>query len=101
MLITGGSGALGHTVVPAFIAAGARVFLAADKPGTVKGAASSIQADLTDEADVKSVVSQVIRNAGRIDGLINLVGAFAPGHVSDTEITLWRKMLDVNLTSAF
>jgi NAD(P)-dependent dehydrogenase (short-subunit alcohol dehydrogenase family) len=101
VLIAGGSGALGHTVVPAFMAEGARVFVAANKPETAHADASVVQGDLIDQAAVQRVVAEVIGKAGRIDGLINLVGAFALGRLTETDVTLWRRMLDINVTVAF
>lgn len=84
LLIPGGLGALGHTVVPAFTAEGARVFVAAHQSGAAPSDLSVLNADVTDEAEVQWLVTEVISKAGRIDGLINLVGAFAPGHVAET-----------------
>lgn len=101
MLITGGSGALGQAVVPAFVAAGARVFVAARQPNVVLPGVSNLTADVTDEADVQQVVTDVIAEAGRIDGLINLVGAYAAGHVAETSLTVWQRMLTLNVTAAF
>ncbi|RPH77234.1 MAG: SDR family oxidoreductase, partial [Nitrospiraceae bacterium] len=43
----------------------------------------------------------MIRTAGRIDVLVNLVGGFAMGRVVDTEVSLWQRMLTMNLTAAF
>ncbi len=102
VLITGGSGGLGQTVVPAFVQAGARVV------SVVRGASSSqtpgqvsMKADVTDEHDVRRLVDEVVQKEGRVDTLINLVGGFAPGRVLETESSLWQRMLTLNLTSAF
>jgi NAD(P)-dependent dehydrogenase (short-subunit alcohol dehydrogenase family) len=101
VLITGGSGALGQTVVPAFVEAGARVVMAADKPEAAHQDVSVIQADLTDQAAVQRVVAELVAKAGRIDALVNLVGGFASGRVTETDVSLWRRMLDINVTVAF
>lgn len=60
-----------------------------------------MQADVTDEADVRRLVKEVIRTAGRIDALINLVGGFAMGRVEETDAILWQRMLTMNVTAAF
>lgn len=60
-----------------------------------------MQADVTDEADVRRLVKEVIRKAGRIDALINLVGGFAMGRVEETDAILWQRMLTMNVTAAF
>ncbi len=101
MLITGGSGVLGQTVVPVFVAEGARVFVAAHQSGVAPSDLSVLKGDVTDEAEVQRLVTEVISKAGRIDGLINLVGAFAPGHVTETSLSVWQRMLTLNVTTAF
>jgi NAD(P)-dependent dehydrogenase (short-subunit alcohol dehydrogenase family) len=46
-------------------------------------------------------VNDVVRKAGRIDALINLVGGFAVGRVEETDAALWQRMLTMNVTTAF
>jgi NAD(P)-dependent dehydrogenase (short-subunit alcohol dehydrogenase family) len=101
VLIAGGNGALGQTVVPAFTWSGSRVIVV-DRvvPSEVRGG-SAIQADVTDEADIQRVVREVRQQAGSIHVLINLVGGFATGRVVETETALWQRLLTLNLTSAF
>lgn len=102
VLITGASGALGQTVVPSFLATGARV-IAADRHSLsiqVEGC-RHMKADVTDEVDVRRLVDEVIRTAGRVDSLINLVGGFAVGRVVESDASLWHRMLTMNLTAAF
>src|SRR5437016_13076586 len=102
VLIPGGSGALGQTVVPSFVAAGARVITVDQHPPSVHvEGRTDMKADVTDEADVRRLVDEVIRRAGRIDTLINLVGGFATGPVVETDDSLWHRMLTMNLTAAF
>jgi NAD(P)-dependent dehydrogenase (short-subunit alcohol dehydrogenase family) len=100
VLITGGSGALGQTVVPAFLSTGASVVLGDRNPVQVPGV-TALKADFTDRAQVRSLVEEVIRTSGRLDALINLVGGFATGRVVETDVSLWQRMLTMNLTSAF
>ncbi|BFU94721.1 MAG: Short-chain dehydrogenase/reductase SDR [Nitrospira sp.] len=102
VVIAGGSGALGQTITPAFARSGARV-ISADRnppPGQVTEG-KAMKADVTDETDVRSLVDDVVRTAGRLDVLVNLVGGFAAGRIADTEVSLWHRMLSVNLTPAF
>jgi NAD(P)-dependent dehydrogenase (short-subunit alcohol dehydrogenase family) len=100
VLITGGAGALGQTVVPAFVSTGASVILGDLNPVQRPGV-TVLKADFTDQAQVRSLVDEVIRTSGRIDALINLVGGFAAGRVVETDVSLWQRMLTMNLTSAF
>jgi NAD(P)-dependent dehydrogenase (short-subunit alcohol dehydrogenase family) len=101
VLIAGGSGALGQTVVPSFAGAGARVITADRNPAPPAAGQSAMKADVTDETDVRRLVNEVILSHGRIDVLINLVGGFAMGRVEDTDAALWQRMLAVNVTPAF
>jgi NAD(P)-dependent dehydrogenase (short-subunit alcohol dehydrogenase family) len=100
VLITGGAGALGQTVVPAFVSTGASVVLGDRNPVQVPGV-SALKADFTDQTQVRSLVEEVLRTSGRVDALINLVGGFATGRVVETDVSLWQRMLAMNLTSAF
>jgi NAD(P)-dependent dehydrogenase (short-subunit alcohol dehydrogenase family) len=102
VLIAGGSGALGQTVVPSFVAAGAKVITVDRHPPSVQAeGCTDMKADVTDEAEVRRLLDEVIRTAGRIDALINLVGGFAIGRVVETDASLWHRMLTMNLTAAF
>ena len=102
VLIAGGSGALGQTVVPAFTRAGARVITVDRRaPSAQIESGASINADVANEADVQRLVKDVVRKAGRIDALINLVGGFATGRVEETDVALWQRMLTMNVTAAF
>ncbi|HTK87254.1 MAG TPA: SDR family NAD(P)-dependent oxidoreductase [Nitrospiraceae bacterium] len=102
VLITGGSGALGQTVAPACVRAGAHVITVDRHPSAAQVAGmTAMQADVTDEVDVRRLVNEVIRETGRIDALVNLVGGFAMGRVEETDAALWHRMLTMNLTAAF
>ena len=102
VVITGRSGALGQVVVPAFVDAGARVIVVDHHPATtaIQGV-QVVTADVTDESDVRRLFQEMMEKVGRIDALINLVGGFAMGRVVETDVSLWQRMLTMNLTSAF
>jgi NAD(P)-dependent dehydrogenase (short-subunit alcohol dehydrogenase family) len=100
VLITGGAGALGQTVVPAFVSTGASVILGDRTPVQMPGI-TALKADFTDQTQVRNLVDEVIRTSGRLDALINLVGGFATGRLVETDVSLWQRMLTMNLTSAF
>jgi NAD(P)-dependent dehydrogenase (short-subunit alcohol dehydrogenase family) len=102
VLITGGSGALGQTVTPAFMQAGAQVITADRNQSSIPVAGGfAMKADVTSEVDVQRLVNDVIRKTGRIDALINLVGGFAMGRLEETDAALWQRMLTMNVTAAF
>jgi NAD(P)-dependent dehydrogenase (short-subunit alcohol dehydrogenase family) len=105
ILITGAKGGLGTFVTNSFLEAGARVF------GVSRSIAdsdfphpnfSAIAAELSDGDRARQVADIVAKKAGRIDGLVHLVGAFAGGDsVAETDDAALDKMLNLNLRSAF
>ena len=102
VVITGATGALGQTVTSVISKTGATVIAVGreipnDLPNTVTG----LTADVTNAADVEQLIKSVMKKAGRIDCLANLVGTFAMGRLIETEPSLWEKMITTNLTSAF
>ncbi|ULA64324.1 MAG: Short-chain dehydrogenase/reductase SDR [Nitrospira sp.] len=101
VLIAGGSGALGQSVVPACIQAGAQVVTADRNPPSDVVGWTAMKADVTDETDVRRLVGDVVRAHGRLDVLINLVGGFSMGRLEETDAVLWQRMLTMNVTAAF
>ena len=100
--MTGGTGALGRSVVDVFLAAGDRVTV----PWIVKAEAESmpshqrltlLEADVSETASAESVV----QSAGEVDVLVNGVGGFAGGAlVHETELDLWDRLYRMNVRTA-
>jgi NAD(P)-dependent dehydrogenase (short-subunit alcohol dehydrogenase family) len=102
ILLTGSRGGLGSVVTPILSGAGATLIIV-DRvlSQDIIDRRGGFRADVTNESEVTRVVADTMRQAGRIDGLINLVGAFAPGSAVDTDAAKWQTMLSLNVTSAF
>jgi NAD(P)-dependent dehydrogenase (short-subunit alcohol dehydrogenase family) len=60
-----------------------------------------IQADCTDETAVRDAVAATLDRFKRIDYLVHAVGVVGPGKFMDIDLAHWRRILDLNLTSAF
>ena len=59
-------------------------------------------ADVAREEDVADLFSATFNRFGRLDVLFNNAGLFAPATPLDEfDVTLWRQMVDVNLTGMF
>jgi NAD(P)-dependent dehydrogenase (short-subunit alcohol dehydrogenase family) len=113
VVVTGGTGGLGREVTMAFLEAGARVvatYVAADEFAAVVAAAQKIGAqpptgahlDVTDAPAVEKFVSDVVTKHGRLDILVNTVGAYAGGtSVWETDSKTYDKMLQLNLKAGF
>lgn len=105
IIVTGGTGGLGHAVVPALLDAGYRVVVTYHVPSEWAslqqqlGAAAieGMEVNLLDEVAVQGAVAAM---QGPIYGLVNLAGGFAMASVVETTQELWRQQLDMNLTTA-
>jgi len=65
------------------------------------GTGLALAADVTKSADITAVVERTMERFGRIDVLHNNVGINLPGGAAEATEESWRKVMDVNLTSAF
>jgi NAD(P)-dependent dehydrogenase (short-subunit alcohol dehydrogenase family) len=100
-VITGAASGIGATSARLFAADGARVVGVDLAPGAEGELA--IEADLTDEAQVRDAYSQVHEAFGRVDVLFNNAGISPDEDTSALETTVeaWRRVQDANLTSVF
>jgi len=100
-VVTGASGGIGAASVELFGAEGAQVAgidLLAGAPGDL-----SLQADVTDEADIAGALGRAREELGRIDVLFNNAG-ISPnddGSILDTSLEAWERVQSVNLRSVF
>lgn len=110
-VISGGTGALGRGVVQHFLELGDSVWV----PWIVESEADALRSSLGDAADrvhlrqidvcsekqVGSFFASVEESEGRLDVLCNIVGGFVFAALADTELADWRRMQEMNATSAF
>lgn len=113
VLVTGGTGGLGREVTMSFLEAGATVlvtYVAEDEFAALESAAQRIGAtppsgtrlDVTDAQAVTKFVADTAAQHGRLDILVNTVGAYAGGvPVWETGEPTYEKMLQLNLTAGF
>jgi 3-oxoacyl-[acyl-carrier protein] reductase len=111
VLVTGASGGIGGEVVRAFVREGARVVAhfgehgerASELARELGPACVPLGADLTLEADVDRLFSEVELGLGPVEILVANAGLWPPDDVPLHEMTLkqWDHTLAVNLTSAF
>ncbi len=111
-LVTGASSGIGQGVAIAFGAAGAHVAVNyhSDADGaqhTVEsiekagGTAFAVQADVSDEDDVRSLVAATLGEFGRIDVLVANAGMQKDAPLLEMSAADWRAVIDVNLTGQF
>jgi NAD(P)-dependent dehydrogenase (short-subunit alcohol dehydrogenase family) len=100
-VITGAAGGIGADTARLFMAEGATVVGVDLDSGSDCDLA--IQADVTDEDQVRDVYARARREFGRVDVLFNNAGISPPEDrsVLETELEAWRRVQEVNLGSIF
>ena len=96
-IVTGGSGAIGSATAKLLNSRGARVAVLDIKPDGVPDDIIGIEADVTDDAQVKSAVDAVVERFGRLDVVVNNVGIPAVGNVAENSDDEWLRVLDTNV----
>jgi 2-deoxy-D-gluconate 3-dehydrogenase len=110
-VVTGGNGGIGLGMAKGLARAGATVALvgrdarkSSDAVAAIEalgGRAMAMEADVTDEGQVASMVARVASAAGGIHVLVNNAGTNIRKRPEDLAESEWRTVLDTNLTSAF
>lgn len=95
-IVTGGTGALGQSIVLRFLLEGASVavpWVVAEEWATLESRAGDarprlhgLRADVTDEAAMAAFLSDVLGRFPRVDVLVNAVGGFAGGDLASTPL---------------
>lgn len=112
ILITGASSGFGEAIALHFAQAGAHVALAARREEKLRALADRLEqlgvqtlvcpCDVGDEAQVRATLDKTNAELGPVDVLVNNAGMNLPNRtVADTGADEWRRILDVNLTSAY
>jgi NAD(P)-dependent dehydrogenase (short-subunit alcohol dehydrogenase family) len=112
VLVAGGTGGLGRAVSQAFLEEGARVAVtyrnqkefdalkrdAGERAASLQGHA----VDVTDQVAVDQLVAKILAEAGRLDIMVNAVGAYAGGTALwELDPKVFDQMLTLNLRSGF
>ena len=96
-LVTGGSSGIGLAVADTLAAAGARTAILDREPPPPGHDHLVALADVTDDAQVRAAVAQVVDTFGGLDLLVNNVGMASVGTVESTPDDEWSRVLDVNV----
>ncbi len=109
-LISGGSSGIGLALARALSSQGANVWLLARDTKRLESSLASIQSetnggcplcgvipcDVSDLTQVDQAISQVLREAGTPDILINSAGITHPGYIQDLELKTFRELMETN-----
>jgi NAD(P)-dependent dehydrogenase (short-subunit alcohol dehydrogenase family) len=106
--ITGGARGIGYATAQLFLAAGARTVLldvdgaaAAEAAATLGPLASSMQLDVSVEADVHRAFEAIASTHGGVDVLVNNAGVALRRPTVELSLADWQRVVDVNLTGVF
>jgi NAD(P)-dependent dehydrogenase (short-subunit alcohol dehydrogenase family) len=103
LVITGSGGALGQAVAATLAGYGATLALidhgAAPAP-SAPGVFHYGGIDLADAAAAHSVMDRVFKDAGRLDGLINVAGGFRFEEIAGGTLDSWESMYRLNVRTA-
>jgi NAD(P)-dependent dehydrogenase (short-subunit alcohol dehydrogenase family) len=96
-LVTGASSGIGLVTAQSLAQAGYRVFGTSRKAVASPSGITMLVCDVTDEASVKSLVDEVVKQAGRIDLVVNNAGVGLLGGAEESSIGQAQRLFDVNV----
>jgi NAD(P)-dependent dehydrogenase (short-subunit alcohol dehydrogenase family) len=104
-LVTGAAGGIGRATVGALLRDGYSVtavdLALAALPCAFDAPLQQVSADVTDEAAIARAVSGCVDHFGALDCVVHLAGAVGRGPLVEVAASDWRRLLEVNITSAF
>jgi NAD(P)-dependent dehydrogenase (short-subunit alcohol dehydrogenase family) len=103
LVITGSGGALGQATAATLRGCGATLALIDHAAAPAAQAAGTVHyggIDLTREDAARSVMERVVKDAGRLDGLINIAGGFRWEELAGGTLESWDSMYALNLRTA-
>ena len=108
-LITGGGTGIGAAVAEAFISEGAKVCITGRRREELEKFAQRFSgsqiticaADVSRHEDIPRMVDAAVAFGGKLNVVVNNAAMGVPKTVVDTEMSVWQKVLDTNLTGPF
>jgi NADP-dependent 3-hydroxy acid dehydrogenase YdfG len=106
-LVTGASSGIGEATARELARHGAAVAIAARRKDRLDalaqeierdgGSALAIEADVTDQEQVRRLVGETVNRLGRLDTVVNNAGVMLLGPLEDAPTEEWDRMIDLNL----
>lgn len=96
-LVTGASSGIGLATAQALAKAGYRVFGTSRKAVADPQGVTMLICDVTDDASVRDMVSDIVRQTGRLDLVVNNAGIGLIGGAEESSIAQAQRLFDVNL----
>ncbi len=111
VVVTGASSGLGAHIVRRLVSDGNRVVAAArrrklleelaEELADAAGEILTVEADVTDEEDVASMIGEAVKGFGGIDALVNNAGMEVQGSIDELGIEDFEKMLRTNVLGPY
>lgn len=111
VLVTGGGSGIGRCTAHELAALGASIALAGRTLGKLEAVSAELRSsgtrvthhplDIRDEASVQRVVGDVLREHGRLDGVVNNAGGQFPAAAENISLNGWDAVVRTNLGGGF
>ncbi len=106
VIVTGGASGLGAADARLLASHGAKVVLTDVNEAAGTAIAKEIDAkfvrqDVSEESGWAGLVSDVVRDYGRLDGLVNNAGIAIAANIENTATEAWRRTLAIHLDATF
>jgi len=102
-IVTGAGQGLGEAIARRLAAEGCKVVVADMVPENAEKVAASLPdamaciVDVTDDAQVATMVTNTVERYGRLDIMVPNAGILIAEPIEDADVRKWRKVIDVNL----
>lgn len=110
-VVTGSSSGIGKAIALTFGERGATVVVSARRKTLCEqvaasireagGKAVSIPTDVVDEAQIERMISETVRQFGRVDVLVNNAGIGGGGRIAETSADTFDRVINTNLRGTF
>ena len=109
VLVTGGGSGIGLAITGAFLDAGATVAVTGRRRERLESAlegvpaerAAALPADVSDPAQVRQLVADVVERFGRLDVVVSNAAGYESGEITDLADDAWERMRATNVDAFF
>lgn len=101
VLVTGAAHGIGRAISERMAGDGWRVIAADREPAHPAANIRPVQADVSDEAQIRRLLDDIAAQEGRLDGLVSNAGIMIRKPIAELTLSEWSRVLATNLTACF